>query len=195
MASTPHAHDGLTLEEFLRLPDIEEAPALEYIDGRVVRKAMPKRSHSSIGKMLCRRLDDFAEPRGLGESFPELRCTFAGRSIVPDLVFLRAEHVAWNSDGSPVEETDRPPDIHIEILSPDQSARETHLKLLHSVANGCPLGWLFDPSARTIDVYRPGRTPERLAEDGVLEGEPVLPGFRLPSAEVFEWPSRRTGPR
>ena len=26
-----------------------------------------------------------------------------------------------------------------------------------------------------------------MAPDGVLDGEPVLPGFRLPVAEVFGW--------
>lgn len=34
---------------------------------------------------------------------------------------------------------------------------------------------------------RPGATPERLPADGVLTGEPVLPGFRLPVEEVFGW--------
>ena len=42
-------------------------------------------------------------------------------------------------------------------------------------------------SGKTIDVYRPGQPPVCLAADGVLEGEPVLPGFRLPVAEVFGW--------
>jgi hypothetical protein len=36
---------------------------------------------------------------------------------------------------------------------------------------------------------------ERLAADGALEGAPVLPGFRLPAAEVFGWLIyRRSGP-
>lgn len=187
MASSPQVREGLTLEEFLRLPDIEEAPALEYIDGRVVRKAMPKTKHSVLTGELYTSLNRHARPGGLGRAFGELRCTFAGRSIVPDLVFLRTENIKLDPDGSFADEVDRPPDIHIEILSPDQSPRDTHLKLLHSTANGCALGWFFDPYKKVIDLYRPGRTPERLAEDGVLEGEPVLPGFRLPAAEVFGW--------
>ena len=68
------------------------------------------------------------------------------------------------------------------------------MKLIHATAHGCPLGWLIHPYQKTIDVYRPGRPPERLAPDAVLEGEPVLPGFRLPASEVFGWlkrPGRR----
>ena len=49
------------------------------------------------------------------------------------------------------------------------------------------LGWLIDPERETIDVFRPGRPVERMAPDGVLDGEPVLPGFRLGVAEVFGW--------
>jgi Uma2 family endonuclease len=132
-------------------------------------------------------LDRFAQPAGLGESFPELRCTFAGRSIVPDVVFLLVDHINLDNNGEYINEIHRPPDIHVEIISPDQSVAKTHRKLLWSVANGCPLGVMIDPERRSIDVYRPGQPPERLAPDGILEGEPVLPGFRLPAAEVFGW--------
>jgi Uma2 family endonuclease len=187
MASAPQIRDDLTLEEFLRLPNIEEAPALEFIDGRVVRKAMPKKKHSLLTVELSIHLNNFARPARLGLAFGELRCTFAGRSIVPDLVFLLTEHIELDPDGSITDETNVPPDLHVEILSPDRSIRDTHAKLLHSTANGCPLGWFINPYKKTIEVYRPGRTPERLGEDGMLEGEPVLPGFRLPVAEVFGW--------
>lgn len=179
--------ERLTLEEFLRLPDIEEPPALEFIDGRIQAKVPSKKTHGLLTTRLMSRLDGFSESVGLGMALLKLRCTYEGRSIVPDVVFLRAEHIDLNEDGSLVEETLRPPDIHVEILSPDQSARQADEKLTHSTAHGCPLGWLIDPYAKSIDVYRAGRPPERLPEDGVLEGEPVLPGFHLPAAEMFGW--------
>ncbi len=120
-------------------------------------------------------------------AFVELRCTFAGRSIVPDVAFLLEEHIDTDEQGRFVNETPIPPDIHVEIISPDQSVTKSHEKLVHSTSNGCPLGWLIHPERETIDAYRPGRPPERLADDGVLDGEPVLPGFRVPVAEVFGW--------
>ena len=68
-----------------------------------------------------------------------------------------------------------------------------HPTFVHATSHGCPLGWLIHPQSKTIDVYRPGQSPERLAHDDVLDAEPVLPGFRLPVAEVFGWlrPPRR----
>jgi Uma2 family endonuclease len=197
MASPAHVRKSLTLEEFLKLP--EQKPVLEYIDGRVRAKAVPQKKHALITLRIGERLNRFAEPAGLGLALPELRCTFAGRSIVPDVAFLLAEHIVTDEQGEPVNETPIPPDIHVEIISPDQSVTSSHEKLVHSTSNGCPLGWLIHPERKTIDVYRPGRPPERLADDGVLDGDPVLPGFLLPVAEVFgwlvlRWPGAGAGP-
>lgn len=187
MAGQLETRHGLSLEAFLRLPEIEESPASEFLDGRIVRKAVPKKKHALLTMRLLARLNEAAEPAGLGLAFPELRCTYSGRSIVPDIAFLLMEHIELDAEGEPLEETHWPPDIHIEILSPGQSSRLPLEKLEHSTSHGCPLGWFFDPASRVIEVHRPGRPPERLAEDGILEGEPVLPGFRLPWIEVFGW--------
>jgi Uma2 family endonuclease len=187
MAGKPRVRGGITLEEFLRRPNIDEHPYLEYIDGRIEAKVSPQKKHSRITKYLTNRLDQFAQPAGLGESFPELRCTFAGRSIVPDVVFLLRDHIEVDEHGEVVNETFRPPDIHVEIVSPDQSVKKSRSKLEHSTGNGCPLGWLIHPERKWIEVYRPGQPPVRLAPDGALTGEPVLPGFRVAVAEVFGW--------
>ena len=187
MASPPRIREGMTLEEFLRRTDIDEHPYLEYIDGRIEAKASPQKKHSAIQGELLDRFNRFAAPPRLGRAFVELRCTFAGRSIVPDVVFLLKAHIERDDQGELLDDTPWPPDIHVEIISPDQSARKARNALAFSTAQGCPLGWLINPYTKTIDVLRPGRSLERLAPDGVLEGEPALPGFRLPAAEVFGW--------
>ena len=195
MASLSRVPSTLTLEEFLRLPGIDEHPYREFVDGRIEEKVAPQKRHSTIQKQLVRHLDDFALPRSLGESFPELRCTFAGRSIVPDVVFLLRDHIETDENGDLINETFLPPDIHVEVASPDQPIKKNRDKLKFSTANGCPLGWLIDPERQTVEVYRPGRFREQLPADGVLVGEPVLPGYRLPVAELFGWLTyRRPGP-
>ena len=134
MSSASRVKAPLTLEEFLRLPEIDEHPYLEYIDGKIEAKVSPQKKHSLIQSQIMRSLDDFAKPSSLGLAFPELRCTFAGRSIVPDVVFLLASHVDVDSEGELVDETFRPPDIHIEIGSPDQPAKRNRERLLFSTA-------------------------------------------------------------
>jgi Uma2 family endonuclease len=178
---------NLTLEEFLRSPRIDEKPYQEYINGRIEVKVAAQKRHCVIQSKLSQALDRVAEPKRLGQAFPELRCTFAGRSIVPDVVFLLDENIETNPNGFYVDETFIPPDIHVEIRSPDQSVKKTKEKLEHSVANGCRLGWYIDPERQTIDVYRPGLASERLLTEGFLDGTPVLPGFRLAVSEVFGW--------
>jgi Uma2 family endonuclease len=191
MASPARVEKWVTLEEFLRLPEIDEHPYLEYIDGRIEAKVSPRRKHSSIETKLSAHLDAYSERRGLGGAFVELRCTIAGRSMIPDIVFLSEEHIETDESGEVLEETLRPPDIHVEIVSPDQSIRKCREKLEFSMANGCPLGWLIDPARKTVDVYRPGRRVERLPEDGVVDGGTVMPGYRLPLSKVFGWLKRK----
>ena len=77
----------LTLEEFLRLP--EEKPALELMHGVVGQKVSPKTRHSTLQAKSVELINRFAEPARLAFAFPELRTTFAGASVVPDVSVLR----------------------------------------------------------------------------------------------------------
>jgi len=123
MASPSQLRSALTLEEFLRLPEIDEHPYLEFIDGRIEAKVSPQKKHSVIQKRLMMSLDSFSQARGLGETFPELRCTFAGRSLVPDLVFLTTDHIQADSQGDLINETFQAPTST--SRSRPGSARET----------------------------------------------------------------------
>jgi Uma2 family endonuclease len=184
MANRTTVREGMTLEEFLELPDDYR---LEYINGRIEGKVAPQKRHTEIQAEMRNCLNAFAAPRKLGRAYVELRCTFAGRSIIPGVVFLLKEHIEIDERGRPRDDTPWPPDLHVEVISPRQSLKKAREKLKHSTSNGCPLGWLIDPDPERIYNYRPGRRARRKPPDGVLEGKPVLPGFRLPVAEVFRW--------
>ena len=107
MASLSHPRVGMTLEEFLKLP--EESPALEFIDGRIEAKVSPQKQHGAIQGELTAHLNQFARPLKLGMAFPELSCTYSGRSIVPDIGFLLNEHIELDDRGYLVNETRLPP--------------------------------------------------------------------------------------
>ena len=66
---------GVTLEEFLALPEAE--PELEYLCGKVTQKVPPKLRHSAMQYALAERFNRFGRPRRLALAFPELRTTFA----------------------------------------------------------------------------------------------------------------------
>ena len=94
--------DTLSLKRFLRLP--EAKPALEYLQGKVVQKVSPKAIHSRIQYKFLMRLSAFAEPLELGEPYPELRCTFAGESFVPDIAFFAPGRMPRDAKGRLVDD-------------------------------------------------------------------------------------------
>ena len=53
-------------------------------------------------------------------------------------------------------------------------------------ANGAQLGWLIDADQRRVYVYRPGAPAECLDAPTQLSGDPVLPGFVLDLAPIWE---------
>lgn len=96
---------SLTLEKFLELP--ETKPASEYIDGQVVQKPMPQGKHSTLQGELVTVINAAMKPQRVARAFPELRCTFGGRSIVadiaisqfsPGIVFPWMNEAMWQMD-------------------------------------------------------------------------------------------------
>ena len=174
---------ALTLEEFLELPD--EKPALEYVAGAVRQKVSPEILHSLLQKILCQWIDAFALPRKLAISAPELRTTFAGASHVPDVSVCRWGRIPRDSEGWPRGPLQEPPLVAIEIASPRQSRKQLREDCEWYVANGVLLALLLDPENRSILVYRPGTTPQRLQGADVLDVGDVLPGFQRVVGELY----------
>ncbi len=173
-----------TLDEFLRLP--ETKPASEYHHGRITRKVSPRGQHSRQQGVWVTKLGSLPEASRTGLVFPELRCTFAGRSIVPDVSFIVFDRIPRDPSGAIADEVSVPPDLVIEILSPGQKARDISEKLAFYVGNGVRLGWFIDPMKKRVTIFRPDRAPETI-EEGVLDAAPFIPGLTFTVAEVFGW--------
>ena len=78
-----------------------------------------------------------------------------------------------------------PPDLAVEVISPsDEPGDIARKKDLYRRA-GVPLVWWVDPKRRMVAVYRDGELLAELGEGDELDGGDVLPGFRLPVAEIF----------
>jgi Uma2 family endonuclease len=173
-----------TLVEFLQLPYIEDSPAWEFVQGQAIQKPMPGGKRSRLQSRIAGRIN------GAGsdfEAFPALRCTFSGRSIVPDVVVLSSEKVPVDEEGEiATSGIEIAPDWVIEILSPKQSQMNVTRKILHSLRHGTQLGWLIDPEDRVVLVFRPDTLPEEQTGDVVL---PVLSSLNLSItvAQVFDW--------
>lgn len=76
------------------------------------------------------------------------------------------------------------PDFVLELRSPTDDLATLQEKMLEYLDSGVRLGWLFNPQAQQVEIYRAGQAKEVRALPTQLSGEEVLPGFTL-SIEPF----------
>lgn len=173
----------ITLKEFLNLPYLEESPAWEYVDGIAIQKPMPKTRHSILQKRLLIEIDDNSDDY---TALPELRCTFAERSVVPDIAVISWSRIQITETGEPEDNFTQAPDWAIEILSPAQKATRVIDNLLHCLQHGCKLGWLIDPDDYSVLIFAPQQEPNVCRDDRQLR---VLEGVNLEvtATQIFAW--------
>jgi len=177
------AYYGLTLEEFLRMP--EKKPALEYEDGQVVQKVSPKTKHS---RLQAQTMLAFMRLIGPDESLwvlPELRVTFNQRSVVPDIAVFRRDRLPLDAAGEPEDDLFLQPDLVVEIVSPRQSVTRLVRRCLWYAANGVRVSVLVDPGDRSVLIFRPDAPSVALRGADVIDLGDVVPGFAIPVEELF----------
>jgi Uma2 family endonuclease len=87
-------------------------------------------------------------------------CTFAGRSIVPDVTVFAWSRTPFDADGEVANIFELAPDWTIEILSPDQSQTKVTDNILFCLRHQTKLGWLIDPEEKAIICFQPNQLPE-----------------------------------
>jgi Uma2 family endonuclease len=71
------------------------------------------------------------------------------------------------------------PDFVVELRPESDRIENLQAKMEKYVANGAQLGWLIDPLAQIVYVYRPGEPMQRLNRPDEIIGGPILPGFAM----------------
>ena len=174
----------LTLDEFLALP--EEKPALELeSDGTVVRKTWPQGQHSRLQLAVCERINRFAEPRRLALAFLQLRVLFGGAAYVPDVSVFAWGRIPRTDEGEVANTFDSPPDIAIEIVSPEQRTNSLVRRCLSYVDNDVSIALLVNPAERSVARFERDHTAHVLRDEDTIEFGTVLPGFSLTVADLF----------
>jgi Uma2 family endonuclease len=177
---------ALTLKEFLDLP--ETKPASEYIDGQIIQKPMPKGKHSAIQGEFVPAINNVVKAQRIARAFPELRCTFGDRSIVPDITVFNWQRIPRDENGEIANVFAIAPDWTIEILSPDQSQTKVTKNILHCLKHGTLMGWLIDPDEKTVFVYRAKQETEVFDERDQILPIPSLVGeLYLTVQDIFDW--------
>lgn len=176
----------LTLEEFLCLPETE--PASEYIDGHIIQKPMPQGEHSVVQTELPPAINLVVKPKKIARAFSELRCTFGGRSIIPDISVFMWDRIPRKENGGIANVFSIAPDWTIEIFSPDQSQTKVTKNILHCLKYGTQMGWLIDPSEPCVFVYLPDQPTAFYDElSATLPVPRFAEGFNLTVETLFGW--------
>ncbi|MGB3533311.1 MAG: Uma2 family endonuclease [Microcoleaceae cyanobacterium] len=176
----------ITLDEFLELP--ETKPASEFIDGKIITKPMPQGQHSTIQGELVTTINAVTKASRIAWAFPELRCTFGGRSIVPDVSVFIWDRLPTNTDGTIANQFNASGDWVIEILSPGQSVTRVTGKILHCLSQGSQLGWLIDPNEKLVLVYMSNQQPRFFEEMSERLPTPEFASeFNLTLEQLFSW--------
>lgn len=110
----------------------------------------------------------------------------SGATRSPDLAWVKQDR--WEALTPEQRRRFAPlcPDFVVELRSLNDDLGELRAKMQEYLENGALLGWLINPEDQQVEIYRRGRSIERLNRPETLSGETVLPGFVLNLCEIWE---------
>ena len=103
----------------------------------------------------------------------------------PDAAFVRAERA------DSVNRSERgffpgPPDLAVEVISPNDRLTEVNAKVADWLAAGTLAVVVVNPRNWTVRIHRSQTDIVILNEGDVLEVQEVVPGWRMPVSDIFE---------
>ena len=179
-----------TVEDVLRLCDREPKRLCELVDGVRVEKVMGHQE-SRLAFRLGHALQSYLEVHDLGilSGADGPHQILFDQVRFPDVAYIAYDRIPEGADPStPVP--DWIPTIAVEVLSRSNTKAEMTRKLRDYFEAGVELVWYVDPSDRTVRVYHSPEAVTTLTEADDLDGEQLLPGFRLSIRDWFDRASR-----
>jgi len=173
----------VTADELLEMS--HDGVRLELVRGELREMPPAGGEHGETTVNLQTEIHLLVRSRGLGRVFAAETGFLIQRS--PDTV--RAADCAFiRADRMPLSEkkfVPIVPDLVVETVSPHDSAASVEEKIEDWLRAGVRLLWAVDPGSRAVFVHRPGTHRKILTGKDVLEGENVLPGFRMEIARIW----------
>jgi Uma2 family endonuclease len=175
----------MTAEELLRLPD--DGNVYELDRGKLIRMSPSASWANTIAAEILTLLNTFVRRHKLG------RCGGGEGGFIldsdpdivraPDVWFVQADRL---EGGRPPNTYFRgAPDLAVEVISPTDRPGAVTKKVGEYLEAGTRLVWVVYPESRSAVIHRPKGMPEIIGEDGLLDGEDVVPGFTLPLQDAL----------
>lgn len=159
----------------------------DLIDGVLIRMSPAGAEHGEIGNAFGRHLGNFVAEHDLGKVYAAETGFLLAKNpdvvLAPDAAFVRGDRL-------PPREERRSflslaPDLVVEIVSPSDRWQAVMEKVARYLRAGTRLVWVVNPRDQTLLVFRAEGSSKTLHLGDEIDGEDVLPGFRLPLRTVF----------
>jgi len=179
----------MTADEFFNSP---YSRGFELVGGRIVSKGgavetnMPTGAlHGAVTEELASRMSYFVRENKLGRVFAAETGFILSKDTVRgiDVSFVGIEKLG--KFGITEKFFPVAPDLAVETISPGNSFDEIQDKIEEYLAAGTKLVWIVYPKQKMVQVHRQHNVINVLRETDELDGEDVIPNFRVKLSEIF----------
>ena len=175
----------ITAEQLLEMPD--DGYRYELLKGELIMAPPPGSEHGEITMNLAAPLHRHVKTNNLGVVYAaETGFKLASDPDTvraPDIAFVRRELIDQN-DRVPGYLSGAP-DLVVEVLSPSDTFGKVEGKVTQWLEAGAQTVWVVSPKLHTVTVYRALTDIVTLTEKDILDGDDVVPGFRINITEIF----------
>jgi Uma2 family endonuclease len=185
MATDLHAPDSFAPQGL----DSDALKFYEVVDGQILENPPMGAMESVLAGLLSELMAPFARAGGLGRVVPEtLFLIDRVRNLKrrPDLAFVSDQRWALRRRIPQTEAWDVVPDLAVEVVSGSNSANSVVIKLEEYFRAGTRKVWVVYPVVSKVYVYDAPDSVRILQPGGALDGEDLLPGFRVALSTLFE---------
>jgi Uma2 family endonuclease len=182
--------EGLTVMSTTTAVALDPDKLYEIVDGQPEEKERHGARHGGICTRLAIKLGLYLTANSLGELYVETSFQIGANERIPDLAFVSAARIP--PEGEPDTKWPMPPDLAVEVISPNDLYERVYAKVMEYLAAGVKQVWLVSPEHHTITIYRSATNITAFAGDGELVSEDLVPGFRCPLREIFTSPGQTT---
>jgi Uma2 family endonuclease len=179
----------LTAADLLEMPtELPSGPVdYELDNGRLVLMSPTSDKHGEIQLAIGSELRTQGQQKGLGKAYVETGVILwknPDRVVGPDVSFISTRSLPVRKPPEGYLETI--PELVVEVRSKNDTAAYLNRKVADYLHAGVQLVWVVDPDTNTAVEHRTGVAPKNLTTADVLVCDDIIPGFRLPLAELFK---------
>jgi Uma2 family endonuclease len=184
----------LTVDDVLEIDVPDHLRGYELVDGELVERRLVSSPHGRIAMTVEHHLLSHIEAHGIqGAVYGDAAYVLPLRNDPdrlrgPDVSFVSAETLRARGGEAKKGWLRMVPDLVVEVNSPDRQPAVEQPRIHDYLEAGVRLLWIIHTDGRSATMVF-GHGHARMVRAGdALEGDPVLPGLRLPLAMLFGQP-------